>query len=158
MALSYLKRQINWSEKYKIKIIIWCHLISPLCVALTLAWIVRKCSQHKVSFQDTVCHWEHHRTDRQKNTHTQSKIMQIKYEINKSVLLVFARVSVSAHLPGSSKYIEIGRPVDSANTNRPWRRHNNQLRKLDHSYCTPCTVIVVSTELQWFQMNVLLFF
>ncbi len=26
-----------------------------------------------------------------------------------------------AYLPGSSKYIEIGRPVDSANANKPWR-------------------------------------
>lgn len=34
------------------------------------------------------------------------------------------------YLPGSSKYIEMGRPVDSANTNKPWRRNDrNSLGK-----------------------------
>lgn len=35
-------------------------------------------------------------------------------------------VSEYAHLPGSSKYMETGRPVDSANTNIPWRRDEDK--------------------------------
>lgn len=32
-----------------------------------------------------------------------------------------------AHLPGSSKYIDTGRPVDSANNSKPWRGEGNYL-------------------------------
>lgn len=42
-------------------------------------------------------------------------------------LISYPSVCEYAYLPGSSKYIEIGRPVDSANTNKPWEMTKNRM-------------------------------
>lgn len=85
----------------------------PSTVVFLDVVIIRQRCQHKVPLQDAVRHREHHGADTQTHkTHTSAP------ETGSRVL---GRENVLAHLPGSSKYTETGRPVDSANTNKPWK-------------------------------------
>lgn len=79
-------------------------------------WIIWKCGQHKVPLQDTVCYWKNNRTE---NTHTHNvEVSALWLQVTKKK----KKGWYDTYFPGSSKYIETGRSVDSANSNKPWRK------------------------------------